>query len=62
MNWLTAPVVVPLLCGTMLIITLMRIAVPIGQPVTGTMIGCIRSVSRAVALAARQCLPDRRLS
>jgi len=31
--------IVPLLCGMMLILTLMRVAVPIGQPVTGTLIG-----------------------
>ncbi len=31
--------IVPLLCGVMLILTLMRVAVPIGQPVTGALLG-----------------------
>ncbi|MGI8856944.1 MAG: hypothetical protein ACR2JW_14450 [Thermomicrobiales bacterium] len=31
--------IAPLLCGMMLILTLMRIAVPIGQPVTGDLLG-----------------------
>ena len=31
--------IAPLLCGMMLILTLMRVAVPIGQPVTGHLLG-----------------------
>ncbi|MDQ2785061.1 MAG: hypothetical protein M3Y58_08670 [Chloroflexota bacterium] len=31
--------IVPLLCGMMLILTLMRVAVPIGQPITGDPLG-----------------------
>jgi len=41
MTWLTAPVTVPLLCGAMLILTLMRVAVPFGQAMTGQAIGVI---------------------
>jgi len=33
--------IVPLLCGMMLILTLMRVAVPVGQPVTGDVIGTV---------------------
>lgn len=33
--------IVPLLCGMMLILTLMRVAVPVGQPVTGDVIGAM---------------------
>lgn len=33
--------IAPLLCGMMLILTLMRIAVPIGQPVTGDVLGVV---------------------
>jgi len=33
--------IAPLLCGMMLIITLMRIAVPIGQPVAGDTLGVV---------------------
>jgi len=41
MNWLTAPILVPLLCGMMLIIALMRVTVPIGQPMSGTALGSV---------------------
>jgi len=41
MTWLIAPVTVPLLCGAMLILTLMRVAVPFGQAMTGQVIGVI---------------------
>jgi len=33
--------IVPLLCGMMLILTLMHVAVPIGQPVTGDSLGVV---------------------
>ena len=33
--------IAPLLCGMMLILTLMRIAVPIGQPVAGNLLGVV---------------------
>ena len=33
--------IAPLLCGMMLILTLMRIAVPIGQPVAGNLLGIV---------------------
>ncbi len=41
MTWLTAPITVPLLCGAMLILTLMRVAVPFGQAMTGKEISVI---------------------
>ncbi len=33
--------IAPLLCGMMLILTLMRVAVPIGQPITGEVLGAV---------------------